>query len=114
MSKVEAQERVLIKLAEGMTSTGAMATVNRNDTTFRQWVMNSSEFKERSEKARLEGKGIKADLKELKDIEFPDFCEQFLDTKLFPHHLNWFDMIEGREYFIKKFFLLKKIIHHPE
>jgi len=97
MSKVEAQERVLIQLAQGNTITGAMATVNRNDTTFRQWVMQSPEFKERSEKARLEGKGVKADLKELKDIEFPDFCEQFLDTRLFPHHLNWFDMIEGRE-----------------
>jgi len=97
MSKKEAQERVLIQLAQGNTITGAMATVNRNDTTFRQWVMQDPDFKERTEKARLEGKGVKADLKELKDIEFPDFCEQFLDTRLFPHHLNWFDMIEGRE-----------------
>jgi hypothetical protein len=97
MPMKEAQERVLVKLAEGLTITAAMATVNRNDTTFRQWVMKSPEFKERSEKARLEGKGVKADLKELKDIEFPDFCEQFLDTKLFEHHLNWFDLIEGRE-----------------
>ena len=97
MSKKEAQERVLIQLAQGNTVTGAMATVNRNDTTFRQWSMQDPDFKERADKARLEGKGVKADLKELKDIEFPDFCEQFLDTKLFPHHLNWFDMIEGRE-----------------
>lgn len=97
ISKKEAQERVLLKLAEGMTITGAMGTVNRNDTTFRQWVMQDPEFKERSEKARLEGKGVKADLKDLKDISFPEFSEQFLDTKLFDHHLNWVDMIEGRE-----------------
>lgn len=96
ISKKEAQERVLIQLAQGNTITGAMSTVNRNDTTFRQWVMQEPEFKERSEKARLEGKGVKADLKELKDISFPEFSEQFLDSPLFEHHLNWFDLIEGR------------------
>jgi hypothetical protein len=97
ISKKEAQERVLLKLAEGMTITAAMGTVNRNDTTFRQWVMQDPEFKERSEKARLEGKGVKADLKEIKDISFPDFSEQFLDAKMFPHQLNWLDLIEGRQ-----------------
>lgn len=97
MPMKEAQERVLVKLAEGLTITAAMATVNRNDTTFRQWVMKSPEFKERSEKARLEGKGVKADLKDLKDISFPEFSEQFLDARLFPHQLNWLDLIEGRE-----------------
>jgi hypothetical protein len=97
LSKVEAQERVLLQLEQGLTITAAMATVNRNDTTFRQWVMQSPEFKERSEKARLVGKGVKADLKDIKEIAFPDFCEQFLDTQLFDHHLDWYDIIEGRE-----------------
>ena len=96
LSKVEAQERVLLQLEQGLTITAAMATVNRNDTTFRQWVMQSPEFKERSEKARLMGKGVKADLKEIKDIAFPDFCEQFLDSPMFDHHLSWYDIIEGR------------------
>ena len=96
ITKVEAQERVLLQLEQGLTITAAMATVNRNDTTFRQWVMQSPEFKERSEKARLMGKGVKADLKEIKDIAFPDFCEQFLDSTMFDHHLSWYDIIEGR------------------
>ncbi len=94
--KKEAQEKVLIQLSQGATIISAMAGVGRNDVTFRQWVMADPEFKERAEKARLEGKGIKADLADLKDISFPDFCEQFLDSKLFPHQLNWMDMIEGR------------------
>ena len=93
----EAKERVLLALAEGHTITSAMATVNRNDTTFRQWVMKDSDFKDRSDKARLAGKGVKADLKELKDIDFPEFSETFLDSKLFPHQLNWLDLIEGKE-----------------
>ena len=92
-----AQERVLLALADGATITAAMAAVGRNDVTFRQWSMNEPEFKERADKARLQGKGVKADLANIKDISYPDFCEQFLDVKLFDHQLNWLDLIEGRE-----------------
>jgi hypothetical protein len=97
ISKPEAQERVLTLLEQGSTITAALAAVGRNDVTFRQWSMTDADFKERADKARLSGKGVKADLKDLKDISFPDFCEQFLDTKLFDHHMNWVDLIEGRE-----------------
>jgi hypothetical protein len=84
-------------LEQGATITAAMAAVGRNDVTFRQWSMQDADFKERADKARLAGKGVKADLKELKDITFPDFCEQFLDSKMFPHQLNWLDLIDGVE-----------------
>ena len=97
ISKKEAQERVLLTLADGATITAAMAAVGRNDVTFRQWCGSDPEFKARAEKARLEGKGVKADLGQLKEISFPDFSEQFLDTKLFDHHLDWVDLIEGRQ-----------------
>jgi hypothetical protein len=95
--KGEAQEKVLIQLSQGSTITAAMASVGRNDVTFRQWSMNDPEFKERADKARLSGKGVIADLGDLKNITFPDFCEQFLDAKLFEHQLDWLDLIEGRE-----------------
>jgi hypothetical protein len=97
ISKAEAQEKMLLLLEQGATITAAMAAVGRNDVTFRQWSMQDADFKERADKARLAGKGIKADLKELKDISFPDFCEQFLDSKMFPHQLNWLDLIDGVE-----------------
>ena len=97
ISKAEAQEKMLLLLEQGVTITAAMAAVGRNDVTFRQWSMQDADFKERADKARLQGKGIKADLKELKDITFPDFCEQFLDSKMFPHQLNWLDLIDGVE-----------------
>jgi hypothetical protein len=95
--KREAQEKALAQLAQGSTITQAMAAVGRSDVAFRQWVATDPDFKERSESARLEGKGIKTDLKELGDISFADFSEQFLDTRLFDHHLDWIDLIEGRE-----------------
>ncbi len=93
--KGEAQEKVLIQLGQGSTITAAMASVGRNDVTFRQWSMNDPDFKARADKARLAGKGVIADLGDLKQISYPDFSEQFLDTTLFPHQLNWLDLIEG-------------------
>ena len=95
--KAEAKERVLTLLAQGSTITAAMAAVNRNEVTFRQWSMQDPDFKARADEARLAGKGVKADLKNLKDITFEEFSEQFLDTKLFDHHLDWVDLVEGRE-----------------
>ena len=74
----------------------AMDAVGRTESAYRQWTFQDPEFKASAEKARLEGKGVKTDLAELKNISFEDFCEQFLDTKLFEHHLDWIDLIEGR------------------
>lgn len=28
---------------------------------------------------------------------FPEWCEEYLDTKLFTHHLQWLDVLEGRD-----------------
>ena len=95
--KDEAQAKVLALLEQGSTITNAMAAVGRNDTTFRQWSMVNPEFKEKADKARLAGKGVKADMADLKQIDFESFSEQFLDSKLFQHQLNWLDLIEGRE-----------------
>lgn len=29
--------------------------------------------------------------------DFPEFCERYLKTQLFRHHLQWYDLLEGRE-----------------
>ena len=92
-----AQSQVIELLAQGATVIDAMKAVGRNDVTFRQWSMADPEFKDKADKARLAGKGIKADLANLKDISFEEFSEQFLETKLFEHHKTWVDLVEGKE-----------------
>ena len=94
--KDAAQLQVLELLAQGATVVDAMKAVGRNDVTFRQWSMADPEFKDKADKARLSGKGIKTDLANLKDISFEDFSEQFLETKLFDHHKSWIDLVEGK------------------
>jgi hypothetical protein len=96
-SKGDAQAKVLALLEQGATVTAAMAAVDRQDTAFRQWTMADADFKEASDKARLAGKGIKADLANMKELPFHEFSEQFLDSRLFNHQLNWIDLIEGKE-----------------
>jgi hypothetical protein len=59
--------------------------------------MADPDFKDKADKARLSGKGIKTDLANLKDISFEEFSEQFLETKLFDHHKTWIDLVEGKE-----------------
>ena len=95
--KEAAKKQVLELLTQGSTITDAMKAVGRNEVTFRQWSMSDPEFKAEADKSRLAGKGVKADLANLKDISFEDFSEQFLDTQLFDHHKDWVDLIEGRE-----------------
>jgi hypothetical protein len=95
--KDAAQLQVLELLAQGATVVDAMKAVGRNDVTFRQWSMADPDFKDKADKARLSGKGIKTDLANLKDISFEDFSEQFLETKLFDHHKSWIDLVEGKE-----------------
>ena len=94
--KDAAQLQVLELLSQGSTVVDAMKAVGRNDVTFRQWSMANPEFKDKADKARLSGKGIKTDLANLKDISFEDFSEQFLETKLFDHHKSWIDLVEGK------------------
>jgi hypothetical protein len=95
--KDAAQLQVLELLAQGSTVVDAMKAVGRNDVTFRQWSMANPDFKDKADKARLAGKGVKADLANLKDISFEEFSEQFLDTKLFDHHKSWIDLVEGKQ-----------------
>ena len=97
ISKENAQKQVLELLSQGSTIVDAMRAVGRNDVTFRQWSMTDPNFKDKADKARLAGKGVKTDLATLKDISFQDFSEQFLETKLFDHHKSWIDLIEGKK-----------------
>jgi hypothetical protein len=97
LTKEEAQYKVLTQLKQGQTIKMAMESVGRSEAAFRQWTLTEPSFKEQADKARLDSKGIKTDLAELKNITFEDFSQEFLDTSLFDHHLDWVDLVEGRE-----------------
>ncbi len=67
--------------------------------TIRIWCMRDPKFasdlaqaKEDSKERSLTALGIARD-----EIDFPQFSEMFLDQRVFPHHQDWIDLLEGRE-----------------
>lgn len=55
-------------------------------------------FREEMDKLRLIAtSGSDAEENRANMLPFPEWCEKYLDTKLFNHHLQWVDLLEGRE-----------------
>lgn len=55
-------------------------------------------FRDEMDRLRLMRTGnFNADANREDIAPFPEWCEEYLDTKLFNHHLQWIDVLEGRE-----------------
>jgi hypothetical protein len=94
-----AKAKVIALVSEGWTPHKAMAEVGKQPDTIRIWCMRDPKFatdlaqaKEDSKERSLTALGIARD-----EIDFPQFSEMFLDQRVFPHHQDWIDLLEGRE-----------------
>ena len=94
-----AKAKVIALVSEGWAPHKAMAEVGKQPDTIRIWCMRDSKFasdlaqaKEDSKERSLTALGISRD-----EITFPQFSEMFLDQKVFPHHQDWIDLLEGQE-----------------
>lgn len=79
-----------IPLAKALSDLGitkqAVQYYKESDKTFREEYKRLSQMKTASEAVSKVGVP-----------DFPDFCREYLDTELFPHQLQWYDLLEGRE-----------------
>ncbi len=57
-----------------------------------KFASDLAQAKEDSKERSLTALGISRD-----EIKFPEFSEMFLDQKVFPHHQDWIDLLEGQE-----------------
>ena len=91
MSVERKKQLVLEQMAEGVS----LSEAARNVGWARDTVYYHRNRDERFNNAidRIRGKNPKA-VSEVPD--FPEFCQEFLNTRLFPHQLQWFDLLEGR------------------
>jgi hypothetical protein len=92
----EAKKIVLELLAQGQSTRLAMNAVDRLESTYRQWTHQDPTFREEARKAKEYSKDTKVEVNELSKISFEDFSNQYLNTKLWPHQLNWVDILEGK------------------
>jgi hypothetical protein len=94
-----AKAKVIALVSEGWAPHKAMAEVGKQPDTIRIWMMRDKQFaadltqaKEDAKERSLTALGIARE-----DISFPQFSEMFLEQKVFPHHQDWIDLLEGRE-----------------
>ena len=60
------------------------------------WRQSDPDFRMKDERIKLTRQGVMPEARE--DMpSFEDFCKKYLDTQLFNHHLQWVDLLEGRE-----------------
>ena len=94
-----AKAKVVALVSEGWAPHKAMAEVGKQPDTIRIWMMRDKQFasdlaqaKEDAKERSLTALGIARD-----EISFPQFSEMFLEQKVFPHHQDWIDLLEGNE-----------------
>jgi hypothetical protein len=93
------KQKVLDLVSEGMPLATAMAKVGKKADTARIWILRDPDFARRLEQAKEDSKsnslkalGIPKD-----EISFAQFSELYLGSKVFAHHQDWIDLIEGQE-----------------
>ncbi len=93
---VEAKRLVLQYVSEGVGVQQAIGLVGRQPVTLRQWMSRDPGFARKLEEAKELGasKDLSGDKYQ---IEFSEFSEKFLNSRIFPHQQNWVDVLEGRE-----------------
>jgi hypothetical protein len=94
-----AKAKVLALVAEGHSVHKAMEMCGKKPDTVRIWCLRDKKFaadlaeaKETAKDASLASLGIPKE-----EIDFPKFSEIFLQQRVFPHHMDWIDLLEGRE-----------------
>ncbi len=95
----QAKAKMIALVAEGMPAQRAMVQIGYKEDTLRIWMMRDKAFARALEEAKddAKNKSTKALGVAKDEISFPQFSEVFLDQKVFPHHLDWIDLLEGRE-----------------
>jgi len=94
-----AKAKVVALVSEGWAPHKAMAEVGKQPDTIRIWCLRDKQFaadlaqaKEDAKERSLTALGIARE-----DISFPQFSEMFLEQRVFPHHQDWVDLLEGKE-----------------
>ena len=87
----------LVKL--GWDPSEAMVKIGRKSDTLRQWIFRDKAFAADFESARQVAGQLDVDRLggDKFNIDFSTFSQEYLESKVFPHHQSWVDVVEGRE-----------------
>lgn len=96
MSAENSKKVILTALRAGHSVDVACQSAGRSRSSYDKYRKADPEFAAMADAARMAAEGrTRGNRAEIPD--FPEFCEKYLDTTLFRHHLQWYDLLEGRE-----------------
>ena len=91
-------KRVILQcLAEGMTVEKACAQAGKSIKTYEYYRSSDKGFAALADRSRLGAKTKNFQEADVHDISYSEFCERFLNHKVFAHQQNLVDVIEGNE-----------------
>lgn len=91
-----AMNTILAALERGFSITDACRAAQRSRSAYQYYRDNFPDWRDRVDVVLAQKTN---DLTEKRQNmpSFPDFCREYLGTEMNWHHLQWFDLIEGRE-----------------
>lgn len=91
-----AMNTILAALERGFSIADACRAAQRSRSAYQYYRDNFPDWRNRVDVVLAQKTN---DLNEARANmpEFPDFCREYLDTEMNWHHLQWFDLLEGRE-----------------
>lgn len=96
LSTPEKKRKFHLLVQNGVGRTQAADEVGVTLQAVNYWRQSDIDFRTADDRLRAVRQGIQTEAVESMP-SFPEFCEKYLDTKLFSHHLQWIDLLEGRE-----------------
>ena len=92
----DARKIILTAIQKGWSIDDACRAAQKSRSAYQYYRDNFPDWRDRVDVAMAQRKNeINVNREQIPD--FPDFCEEYLDTKMYWHQLQWFDMLEGRE-----------------
>ncbi|MFJ2176416.1 hypothetical protein ACIOHE_26435 [Streptomyces sp. NPDC087851] len=96
LSSAEKKQTILAAVRMGQTVEEGCRQAGCSRKTHEYYRKSDPDYRDAMDRAlQARAEGADAARKEVPD--FPEFCATYLDTQLFAHHLQWYDLLEGRE-----------------
>lgn len=95
-SSAEAKKIILATVRMGGTVAEGCRQARRSVKAYEYYRRTDPDFRELVDRARQTAAEKAAGERE-EVPDFPEFCQEYLNTQLFNHHLQWVDLLEGRE-----------------
>ena len=93
----EAKAEIIKLVGQGRSIAEAVKIVEKSRATYDYYRRTDPEFAEAIDRQKILVSRGKGEAPTVPVPDFPEFCEKYLGQKLFPHQLQWFDLLEGRE-----------------